>query len=128
MNLSKTLILPTDDPDLARSLYLHQIHEEPRVLLTVFGVDASVQSLVEDADRVATSQQGLWWVIWARRREDVAPVVNGLKCPAELKQLLQGCRAIATSRSDVIKDVIGSAEPQPDFTRLWQAFARAEAL
>lgn len=124
MDLRKTMILPSDDAALARQLFKHAVFDTVDVLLVVLGTGASIETLVQRADKLAGRQEDPRRVIWARSPGDIKPVVDGLKG----EQIVLGStRAFSLSLTDTVRDVITTAEPEPDLVRILEAFVKAEA-
>lgn len=125
MSLLNTLILPTDKPELARTMLEKLIHEQPHIVMVALGTSPDIESLVEMADKVVGSQRMFLALAWARMPDQIAPVIQTLGAdPPALAQQIAGARAFTLSRSDVIKDVIRADEPAPDMTRVWESFAK----
>jgi hypothetical protein len=130
MHLEKTTILPTDDDELARRMFRHEVFEEPVVLVVVHGTDADAETLVQRADRLAGQPFEPRRVIWARRPEAIWPIVETLGTaglPAGKPGKLRSCRAFSVSLGDDVRDLVAGDEPAPKLLRVFELYARAEA-
>jgi hypothetical protein len=127
MDFNKTKVLPLD-PAKAQEVFRQAIYDEPFVLFVVLGSDAAAETVVSKAGKLAGSPTDPRWVVWVRRPTDVAEQLGALKGSPEWKaSILNGtAQAFTTSFDDEIRDVIGKGEVI-DNTRVFQAFARAEA-
>jgi hypothetical protein len=124
VELRKTTILPTDDPALARRMFTHAVFDEVEILLVALGTGEEIERLVARADKLAGKPEDLRWVIWARQPSDLAVEIANLKGE---KVDLEKARAFSLSLTDTVRDVISTAEPEPDLVRIFEAYAEAEA-
>jgi len=127
MFLEKTTVLPTDDADLAVRMFRQVVFEEPRVVMVVLGAGAEAETFATRADRLAGTLDEPRWVLWARNPDDVKDEIAELKGSAALKRGLIRSRGFSLALDDEVRDVIRASEPVPSLTRVFEAYARAEA-
>jgi len=127
MDLFKTTILPTDNKVLALRMFRQLVNERPHVLMVVNGRDPEAETFVQRADRLAGTLQDPRWVVWARKPEQIADEVNGLKGPPAMHSEIADSRGFSLSLADEIRDVIAKNDPVPDLVRILEAFAKAES-
>jgi hypothetical protein len=131
MHLEKTTILPTDDDDLARRMFRHEVFEEPVVLVVVHGTDEAAEKTVQRADRLAGQAFEPRRVIWARKPKAIWPIVKvlGVKhLGAGQAAKLQTCQAFSISLGDDVCDLVAANEPPPKLLRVFELYASAEAV
>lgn len=122
MQLDRTIIIPTDDANLAISLLKSLIYDEDCILAIVLGDSEESKSAVVKADKRAE-------VVMAGFARKVAWVRN----PAIVQQVLDkmqpglsggGIIAVSVSLANKVADTIRSGEPI-DFFRIEQLFLKA---
>jgi hypothetical protein len=126
MEFYKTTILPTDDSSLALRIFNELIFEEPLVLFVVLGKGSNAETLVRRAAKFAGAKEEPRWIVWARNPDDIQKAIEKLNGEQSLVGAIGSARAFSLSLSDTVKDVIRGDEPEPDFVRIFKAFAKAE--
>ena len=128
MELLKTTILPSDEKQLAISMFKQLIFEKPYIILVVLGKGSEAETFVQRADRLTFEMNDPRWVVWARKPEQIEDFIkNELKDPENLLDNIQNLRGFCLSLTDQIRDVIKISEPVPSFMRIDEAFTNAEA-
>ncbi len=128
MQLTETVILPTDNGQLATSLFEHEVFETTDRVAVVVGSDADAQTTVTRADDIAAnynaSPPDTWRVIWVRAPTLIAGSVAKLTGDAALLGQLSAARAYSMSPGGVVKDVV--ADSCPGMALLVDMFAAVE--
>ena len=79
MLLLKTLILPTDDSELACTLLREYLNNSKYVLFVVMGDDSKARDTVALADRKAGKIEEPQWVVWVRNPKMAKPALEEMK-------------------------------------------------
>ncbi|QQS30406.1 MAG: hypothetical protein IPM47_05520 [Sphingobacteriales bacterium] len=79
MLLLKTLILPTDDSELASSLLRDFLTNSKYILFIVLGDDSKARETVELADKRSGKIEEPQWVVWVRNPKTLTAVLETLK-------------------------------------------------
>ena len=126
MHTTRTTIL-SDDEESAKREFDHWVHHEAVVLLVILGTGLAVESIVEDADKMAEKLSKLAHVLWARNPAFLKDKVTELEAkPSVLKKLQPGTpQGFALSLTDKVVDVLTREESPPDLTRLFELFNNA---
>ncbi len=79
MLLLKTLILPSDDSELACSLLREYLNNSKYVLFVVIGDDSKARDTVALADLQAGKIEEPQWVVWVRNPKIAKPALEEMK-------------------------------------------------
>lgn len=128
MKLDKTVIIPTTDIALAKTLFNSLIYEEDVLVVVVLGEDDKSTTAVQFADKRAKAVVAGFErkVAWIRNRDILKSEIN--KIEAGIKDISQEdllkVVAFSVSLSNKIADIIYT-EDIIDFVRLDRAFLKA---
>jgi len=127
MHLEKTLILPTDDAQLAAALLRDYLATIKKILFVAIGDDKRTRDTVLKADKLAGKIEDPRWVVWVRSRKCAKAALQELKLlDAALLTNWAKVLAVSVNFKNTVCDVV-SNETDPNFTRIFEAFARSEA-
>lgn len=123
---TKVITLPEEDPNEAR-MELHKWLKKDKILFIVLGETEIAKETVQRADTITggnvTEPQ---WVIHAVKREDVVEVLDAIDDPSDFVTDWNEPLAIAVSITDTIRDMIRRDGKIPTFSRIDDAFRKAE--
>lgn len=123
---TKVVILSEDNPDEAR-LELRKWLTKDKILFIVLGETKLAKETVQRADTLTGGNlDEPHWVIHAAKREDVIEVLDTLDDPYSFVTDWNHPLAIAVSITDTIRDMIRRDGSQPSFSRIDDAFRKAE--
>lgn len=110
MQLEKTVIIPTDDKNLAQELFKSVIYDEDVLVVVVLGDDEEAKEAAKKADKVA-----LWdiqgrkrKVLWVRNKELLKNEIEAVEIgdAGISKEDLYNAVAFSISLGDVVADII----------------------
>jgi hypothetical protein len=130
LKLYRTVILPTDDAELATRVLHSLIAEQGFVLFFALGTGQTVEAVVLLADELAggsTSEPTHRKVVWIRDPEPVAEALETLASKPDLPGVLDPhVQAFSLSLQDLVCDVIRKDEGPIGRGRVFKAFVLAE--
>ncbi len=128
MQLKRTLIIPTDDIDLARDMFNDLVYEQDKLMVIVLGDDDEARLAIKYADSrarlvVAGFERSS---VWIRDKQLLAKEIMALKNASELFPTdgIDSVVALSVSIADKVADVIRSGS-EIDFVRVELAYAKA---
>lgn len=129
MELNNTIIIPTDNKELAQQLFKSVIYDEDVLVLVVLGEDENVTDVVKKADKLAqlVTQGRKRKVIWIRKpdilKDEIKSVNIGGGTNFTSEDVLNAV-AFSISLGDEIMDIIKRGE-YISFIRVDVSFGRA---
>lgn len=129
MELNKTIIVPTDDKELAQQLFKSVVYDEDVLVLAVLGGDEKAINIVKKADRLAqlVTQDRKRKVLWIRDKEVVREDIENLNIGQgknfSIEDVLNAS-AFSVSLGDEVMDIIKEDE-YISYIRIDTSFSRA---
>jgi len=128
MKLERTVVIPTDDPDLARELFQNLVYKEAILLVVVLGKTDKAKRAVECADQCADAVIAGFKrkVVWIREPDILSNELASLKpgrqnlADTELDRVV----AFSVSLADSVMDIV-TMDDTIDFVRMEMAFLKA---
>lgn len=128
MELNKTIIIPTDNQQLAQQLFNSVVYEEDTLVLVVLGEDEKAIKAVKGADRMSqlVIQGYKRKVIWIRDRAVLSDEIEALKPGDEdISQAdLENVVGFSISLAETVMDIIGT-DDDINILRMEMAFLKA---
>jgi hypothetical protein len=127
MTLNHTVIVPGDDPKLARQLFSAAVNDEDTLLIVVLGDNKDSRRAVQCADRRANVVvEGFGRkVVWIRNREILTKEIKSLKAGlADLSvEHMKEVIAFSLSLDDTVMDIVRMND-SISFIRMESAFLK----
>ena len=129
MELNNTIIIPTDNKELAQQLFKSAIYDEDVLVMVVLGEDENAKGVVKKADKLAqlVTQGRKRKVIWIRKPDVLKDEIQAVKI-GEGKDFTSedvlNAVAFSISLADEVADIIKQDE-YISFIRVDVSFGRA---
>lgn len=129
MELNNTIIMPTDNDDLAQQLFKSVVYDEDVLVLVVLGEDEKATGVVKKADKLAqmVTQGRKRKVIWIRKpdvlKDEIQAVKVGEGKDFTAEDVLKAL-AFSISLGDEVMDII-KQDDYTSFIRIDTCFSRA---
>jgi hypothetical protein len=127
MDLKITTIIPTDDSALANRLMKSLIEKNDIVLGIVAGNDDWSKQLIQNVDVVAMNRKEVRHAVWIQNPSLVYDLIEPLFSTGKGFNFPAGHSCFFTvSLSHNVCDLVNIGEPNPDISRIDDAFISAE--